>query len=155
MVANRSAPPGPIVPTLIYADVAGAVAWLSAAFGFRERLRWGSADSFTAELEVGSGSMFVSGPHVGHESNTGVAFVPPRANELSHSLMVQVDDVDRHHDRAKAKGAVIVGDLATYPFGERQYSVHDLEGHLWTFTQSVSDVDPVDWGATVAGTDER
>ena len=29
--------------------------------------------------------------------------------------------------------------------GERQYSVLDLEGHLWTFTQSVADVDPRDW----------
>jgi hypothetical protein len=34
--------------------------------------------------------------------------------------------------------------------GERQYSVLDLDRHLWTFTQSVADVDPHDW-AEVAG----
>jgi len=35
----------------------------------------------------------------------------------------------------------------TYKFGERQYSVEDLGGHLWTFSQSVADVPPEDWGA--------
>ncbi len=39
MMENRSAPPGPIVPRLIYEDVAQAIEWLSGAFDFSERLR--------------------------------------------------------------------------------------------------------------------
>jgi hypothetical protein len=31
-------------------------------------------------------------------------------------------------------------------FGERQYTVTDLAGHCWTFSQSVADVDPAAWG---------
>jgi uncharacterized glyoxalase superfamily protein PhnB len=34
----------------------------------------------------------------------------------------------------------------TYPFGERQYTVDDPGGHRWTFTQSVADVAPEEWG---------
>ena len=33
-----------------------------------------------------------------------------------------------------------------HAYGERQYSVRDLGGHLWTFTESVADVAPESWG---------
>ena len=44
MIVNRSAPPGTIVPTLIYDDVAKAIDWLCDVFGFTERLRAGSPE---------------------------------------------------------------------------------------------------------------
>jgi hypothetical protein len=53
MIQNRSMPSGDI-PELPYPDVAEAVAWLCAAFGFRERLR--IADH-RAQMSVGSGSV--------------------------------------------------------------------------------------------------
>jgi uncharacterized glyoxalase superfamily protein PhnB len=34
----------------------------------------------------------------------------------------------------------------THMYGERQYTVEDPGGHRWTFSQSVADVDPADWG---------
>ena len=64
----------------------------------------------------------------------------------SHSLMVRVDDVDAHHRRVSAIGGRILSAPETFPFGERQYTVEDPGGHRWTFTQSVADVDPADWG---------
>jgi hypothetical protein len=36
------------------------------------------------------------------------------------------------------------------PFGERVYTVEDLAGHRWTFSQSIADVAPEQWGATIA-----
>jgi uncharacterized glyoxalase superfamily protein PhnB len=36
------------------------------------------------------------------------------------------------------------------PFGERLYSVEDVGGHRWTFSQSIADIAPEDWGATPA-----
>jgi uncharacterized glyoxalase superfamily protein PhnB len=54
--------------------------------------------------------------------------------------------VDAHHDRATKAGATILGAPTDYPYGERQYTAHDLGGHLWTFSQSIADVDPADWG---------
>jgi hypothetical protein len=43
-------------------------------------------------------------------------------------------------------------ELRTDPvIGERQYSVLELDGHLWTFRQSVADVDPHDWAKVAEG----
>jgi uncharacterized glyoxalase superfamily protein PhnB len=39
-----------------------------------------------------------------------------------------------------------VREPADHPYGERQYNVEDLAGHVWTFTQSIADADPRDWG---------
>jgi len=63
---------------------------------------------------------------------------------------VKVDDVNAHHERARKQGAVITRPPADYPYGERQYSVEDLAGHRWTFTQAIADLLPEDWGGTSA-----
>jgi uncharacterized glyoxalase superfamily protein PhnB len=34
-------------------------------------------------------------------------------------------------------------------YGERQYSAEDPWGHRWTFSQTVADVDPRDWGGII------
>jgi uncharacterized glyoxalase superfamily protein PhnB len=61
-------------------------------------------------------------------------------------VMVPVNDVDAHYAKAQAAGAHVVSEPTTYPYGERQYSVLDIGGHRWTFTQSVADSDPATWG---------
>ena len=75
---------------------------------------------------------------------------PPRPNEVSQVLLVRVDDVDAHYEHAKQRGARILQPPATHPFGERQYTAEDLAGYRWTFSQSVADVKPEEWGATVS-----
>jgi uncharacterized glyoxalase superfamily protein PhnB len=58
-------------------------------------------------------------------------------------------------DRVRAAGARISSPPTTYPFGERQYSAQDPFGHRWTFSQSVADVDPREWGGSLAGGDDE
>lgn len=41
MIVNRSAAPGPVVPTLVYEDVGQAIDWQCETFGFSERFRYG------------------------------------------------------------------------------------------------------------------
>ena len=36
-----------------------------------------------------------------------------------------------------------------YPYGERQYNAEDIGGHRWTFSQSIADVDPAEWGGVL------
>jgi uncharacterized glyoxalase superfamily protein PhnB len=62
--------------------------------------------------------------------------------------MVRVDDVDAHHARAAARGATIADAPQDFPYGERQYSAEDPGGHRWTFSQTIADVAPEDWGGT-------
>ena len=48
-------------------------------------------------------------------------------------IYVYVEDVQAHHDRAKAAGAEIVRSLQVTDYGSWEYSVRDPEGHLWSF----------------------
>lgn len=130
---NRSMPPGIIIPELVYGEVDSAVAWLCRTFGFKERLRIGH---HRAQLVFGEASIVVVG---------GSGEAPPSA-ETTHSLMVRVQDVDRHYMHASQCGARIINPPTDYSYGERQYTVEDLTGRRWTFSQSIADVEPGEWG---------
>ena len=62
--------------------------------------------------------------------------------------MVRVEDVDSHYERSRMHGARILEPPTDYSYGERQYTVEDLAGHAWTFSQSIADVVPEHWGGT-------
>jgi uncharacterized glyoxalase superfamily protein PhnB len=137
---NRSAPPASITPVLTYPDVDRAVDWLTHVFGFIEHTRIGD---HRAQLGFGDGAFVVADATNDRR--------PPRQNGITHSVLVRVDDVDRHHEHVRAAGADIVSAPQTHMYGERQYAVVDLAGHHWTFTQSVADISPEEWGGvTVA-----
>jgi predicted enzyme related to lactoylglutathione lyase len=139
MIVNSSAPPGPVVPILIYQDVSKAIDWLSGAFGFTERLRTAPEPDGTihhAQLAVGAGAVMLTGQR--------------DPSEAIQRVYVQVENVDGHCERAKKFGARILRPPNTCPFGERQYTAEDLAGNQWTFSESVADVKPEDWGAAVS-----
>lgn len=142
MVVNRSSPRATVVPVLVYEDVGKAIDWLCSTFGFRERLRAvGPGGSVMhAQLDIAEGAVMLS--------RKGAEFLPPRPNEVSQFLHIQVDDVDKHFERARQCGARILKSPTNMPFGERQYTVEDIGGHRWAFSQSISDVAPEEWGAT-------
>ena len=121
-----------VIPVLAYPDVGEAVEWLCNAFGFTMRIR---VANHRAQLNVGDGAVVVTKQS---------AIDGP----LCHSIMVRVENVDRHHQNARRHGAHIVSPPADFPYGERQYSVEDFAGHHWTFSQSVADVEPEQWGGT-------
>jgi len=149
MIANRSAAPGSAVPVLVYGNVGRAIDWLSGAFGFVERFRYGpDGNPDGAQLTVGQGSVFLTSPRIGQSPqwDDRAELRPPRPNEVTHSVAVPVEDVDRHYAHAKRYGVHTFSPPETHPFGERQYTAEDLEGHRWTFTQSVADVAPETWG---------
>ena len=47
---------------------------------------------------------------------------------------------------ARSHGARILAEPADYPYGERRHSAEDPFGHRWTFTESIADVNPAEWG---------
>jgi uncharacterized glyoxalase superfamily protein PhnB len=137
---NRSIPSAVVIPVLIYPDVREAVAWLSAAFGFVERLQIG--ENHRSQLNVGDGGALIVGD-VRHDRR------PPRAGEVTHSVTVRVDDVNAHCAHARAHGAEILMEPVDFEYGERQYTAADPAGHQWTFSETLADVDPETWGGTL------
>lgn len=136
MLANRSMPRSTVIPELAYLDVDEATEWLCEAFGFTLRLRIGA---HRAQLNVGDGAIVL----------TERRGRPGMRSDLAQSVMVRVEDVAAHHARTEAYGARILKAPTDYPYGERQYSVEDLGGHAWTFSQTLADVDPASWGGEI------
>ncbi len=134
---DRTMPPCTIFPVLVYEDVGEAARWLCDVFDFS--MRW-QAGNHRAQLAFGDGAVMLG--------ELGAGTRPPRDGE--DSVMVRVSDVDRHHEEAVLRGARVVAPPADYPYGERQYTAEDPAGRHWTFSQSIADVAPEDWGGTSA-----
>src|SRR4051812_22413783 len=124
--ANRSMPSCTAIPELVYADVGEAVTWLCETFGFRERWR---AGDHRAQLAVGEGAIVVTEARTGTgwaDQPDAVELAPPLPGRISHAVMVRVESVDAHQERARSRGARILHPPTDYPYGERQYEVEDL-----------------------------
>lgn len=133
---NPSAPPQSVVPVLVYDDVRAAVEWLTQVFGFSERVQ---ISDHRAQLAFGDGAVIVADATHGRGQQAQDA-------PVTHSVLVRVRDINAHHRNVRAAGVQGGGEPTDQPFGERQYSVVDPGGHLWTFTESVAELRPEDWG---------
>lgn len=134
-----------VVPMLSYEDVGAAADWLVAAFGFEEveRYDWEGRVAHVT-LELGEGVVYLGSPSADYKSpNTLAAECDGARRNLEtpyvvDGVMVYVDDVESHFDRARSAGATLLGDLEeNAELGERRYRVADIEGHRWMFVQGV------------------
>lgn len=126
---NRSVPPCPVIPVLIYPDPSAAAEWLVKAFGFRVRLR---IANHRIQMRAGEGCFTIA---EGNEK-------PDR----SHITQVRIEDAPGHCERARAAGAIILTEPKEHMYGERQYNAQDFHGHRWDFTETMVDVEPESWG---------
>lgn len=132
-VANRTMPDCAVIPQLVYDDVTAAIDWLCDAFGLVERWR---AGDHRAQLSFGRCTVAITEPRTSKA-------LPGRI-----SLLVRVPDARAHHERSSARGARILAEPRDHAYGERQYTAEDLGGHHWTFSESIADVAPEEWGGT-------
>lgn len=136
---NRSVPSATVIPILPYPDVRKAVGWLCDVFGFEERLQ--IADHRAQMIIPGGGAMIVA-EYIDRERRPTEG-----ADHISHQIMVRIAAVQTHYENAVACGADILQPPVDHVFGERQYVVRDIGGHRWTFSQTLADADPSDWGS--------
>ncbi len=127
-----------MIPVLVYADVREAVDWLGEAFGFQERVRIGEAHR--SQLSFGDGAVIVADVRGDRR--------PARPGEATHSVLVRVEDAHAHCERAREHGARILMEPTDFEYGERQYTAEDHAGHQWTFSETLADVVPEEWGGT-------
>jgi PhnB protein len=111
-----------ITAMIYYEDVAGALDWLTRAFGFRERLRMPGPDGsiMHAEMELADGVIMLGRPEETYRN-------PNRLGGVTQSLYVYVDDVDDHFQRARESGATIHS-----PVRPRRLSRGDAGAHAAT-----------------------
>ena len=65
---------------------------------------------------------------------------------ITHSIVLRATDVESVLDLAAREGATVVMESTYFPYGVRQCTVRDSWGHRWTFSQTIADVAPEDWG---------
>jgi PhnB protein len=122
-----------ITPYLFYEDVGGALKWLGKAFGFR---RCGTQMSGPdgrinhASMQLGDGIIMMGYPGPKYKN-------PKRLGHATQNLYVNVDDVDKHFQRARKAGAKILEEPTDTFYGHRRYGAEDPEGHQWYFAQEI------------------
>lgn len=137
LAVNRSIPHATFIPVRSYPDLSVATQFLGDVLGARQRLRIGD---HRVQFTLGNGAMVAA--QWNPEAN-------PAGGRPPATLMVRVADLDAVWARALAMGAVPVTEPTDHPYGERQAVLKDPAGHSWTLTQTIADVDPPTWGATL------
>jgi uncharacterized glyoxalase superfamily protein PhnB len=131
-----------VVPMLAYEDGLRAMDWLERAFGFRERMRMLTKDGRLSqgEMEAGDGVIMLATPSPDYQSpkhhreTCDAAAAWSKVPYIIDGVLVYVENVDAHFERANAAGATILSAVETGGPGKR-YRAEDLEGHRWMFIQ--------------------
>jgi GNAT superfamily N-acetyltransferase len=113
----------PIFPV---ADVVATVGYYREVLGFREGWTWGQPPDFGGVRWGKIGAMFAL--QAGPDAPVGGQW---------HSFFVE--GIDALHDFHRRNGAAICSPLEAKPWGLREYTVRDLNGHYLRFGQRGSD----------------
>jgi uncharacterized glyoxalase superfamily protein PhnB len=131
-VEREPAWPPALTPYIVVSDARRAMDWYVEVFGAQHRGELHvNADGTIGHAEVGIGDavlMFAEASDLWPD-------VPVRAPDspvtFSHTLHLDVDDVDATTERARRNGASVEREPADQPYG-RAAVIHDPFGHRWT-----------------------
>ena len=138
MPESRSA----IIPTLRYRDAPAAIEWLCQVFGLTRHAVHANPDGSIAHAELAlNGGMIMLGSV--KDDDYGSRFKSPEqlGGVETRSAYIVVPDADQVYARAQSAGAAILRPIQDMPYGSREFTVKDPEGHSW----SVGTYDP--WAA--------
>ena len=117
-----------IVPVLACSDIAAEHDFLVRALGFEsgglERAPNGSV--MHGEVRAGGQRIWL---HLTSETEKLAA--PAKLGGAGGGIVVLVKDVDAHFEAARRAGATIVREPKDQPYGQREYTVRDPDGHSW------------------------
>ncbi|MDV6300949.1 MerR family transcriptional regulator [Rhodococcus cerastii] len=120
---------------LVYRDIAAAHSYLVDVFGLAPGpIEYDGDRAVHGEVHAGDGVVWL------HREAPEFRMVSPlTTGSVTASLAILVDDVDAHHARVAATGASIDYPPTDMPYGVREYSVRDPEGHLWSFQSPIEE----------------
>jgi MerR family transcriptional regulator, thiopeptide resistance regulator len=118
------------ITLLVYADIPAAHDWLVRVFGLGPGRvdRDDQGRAVHAELHAGDGVIWLHPEQADWKLSS-----PKRTGAATGSVAVMVEDVDAHYRHVVAEGANPKHEPIDQSYGYREYSIHDLEGHLWSF----------------------
>jgi DNA-binding transcriptional MerR regulator len=124
------------IAILVYEDIEAALDYLVRVFGFGpgELMRDSDGQVVHAEIQAGDGEFWL---HM--ESEPFGLKTPKHLGGASGTMAIIVGDVDAHHRHAAEHGATIRYQPIDQPYGYREYSAVDPEGHLWSFMKPIDE----------------
>lgn len=116
-------------PALRYRDPDAAIAWLGDALGFttKDVYRDGDGNVAHAELSFGDGIVMLGG-FPAEEAKDRLRYEQGVTSTYAYTA-----DPDALFAKATGAGAEVAVPLRDTDYGSREFSVFDLEGHLWSF----------------------
>ena len=126
------------IPSIVYKDNRAAMKWLQKAFGFEpsEVLTDEKDNIVHAEMAHDGGVIMISSEFASWTKS-------PQSVGGNNTQRVHVrlmKGIDEHCELARQAGAKIEMGPADQFYGDRTYIAVDLEGHHWTFAQTVKQV---------------
>ncbi|WP_316151380.1 VOC family protein [Cupriavidus sp. BIC8F] len=123
---------------LFYKDPLAALDWLERAFGFERVMVIRDQQGQLVHSEMRFGDSYLM---VGSEWADFTASPASIGGKNTQTLHVHLQEgLDQHCERARAAGAVILREPQDEFYGDRTYTARDMEGHVWTFGQTVRKV---------------
>lgn len=123
---------------VFYRDPFAALDWLERAFGFQRSMLVVDKAGRLVHSEMRFGDAYII---IDSEWTERIASPLSTGGRNTQSLYLRLaDGVDAHCERARAAGAIILQEPEDQFYGERTYRALDLEGHMWTFSQTVRHV---------------
>ena len=127
-----------VTPYLIIDGAAGAIDFYKKAFGATELFRMPDPSGKRiahAEIKIGDSPIMLAdeSPTMGYRG-------PKSANGTPVSLMLYVNDVDAVIPRAVEQGAKILQPIKDQFYGDRNGTIQDPFGHVWTVGTHKKDV---------------
>ena len=123
---------------VVYQNPKAALAWLEKAFGFELAMLLEDAEGNLAHSQMEFGDSYIM---VGQEWSDDHKSPRSIGGKNTQTVHIQVEgDLDAHCERARAAGAEIIAEPETQFYGDRTYRCRDLEGHIWTVSQTVKAV---------------
>lgn len=128
---------------LSYKDPKAALRWLEEAFGFEPFMVIVDGEGNLAHSEMKFGDSIVMIGTEWTEKHRSPKAIDGINTQTVH---VQLDEsIDAHCEHARKAGANILQEPETQFYGDRTYRCTDPEGHIWTFGQTVQEMDPAEW----------
>ena len=124
-----------VTPYLMVRDAQRAIAFYAQAFGARELMRFPMPDG-----KIGHAELMIGDSHVMLADESDGFAGPQTLGGAGVSLMLYVDDVDATFARALAAGASERRAVADQFYGDRNGTLVDPFGHVWTVATHIDDV---------------
>lgn len=134
-------------PYLIIKGAARAIDFYKQVFGAAELMRFPGPGGTIAHAEIKIGDSLImladESPQMGYRSPQSIGGTPV-------SLMLYVQDVDKVVDRAAKAGAKLERPVADQFYGDRNGTIQDPFGHVWTVGTHKEDISPEEMQRRVA-----